>query len=112
MNSRRVWQRTAETWVQKTAARLRRDAQDAPSDLRWLIGYDASEFVRTLVWEAETLIPLIDVEQLEDLKRRTDAVARRVRDRILAEKLSGTAGRTPEEAAAFRAKADELRSRS
>lgn len=112
----RRW-RSARTWFRSAAYGLAYlHGEEVRPEVRWLIGYDAATLLGSVLSEAEQLVAVLaDDDQLEDVRREAltlmaaldarSALARRER---LAAKLSNTKGRTPVEAAAFRARAREL----
>jgi hypothetical protein len=107
------WSATSRTWLAKTVALLRAAHEEARADeARWVVGYHAGQLLYAVVSEAESLLPLLNDEDLDEALRRVGVFADALRDRELALKLENVAGRTPEEAEAFLAKAAELRARS
>jgi hypothetical protein len=102
---------TSSTWLKKVAALYRQQMSEARTeDERWLLGYDASQVVWLALNEIETLSEIIPDDLLDPAHEAAARLANRLRARRLAAQLDGNlTGRTPEEAAAFRAKAEELR---
>lgn len=76
---------------------------------RWLYGYLAAELLRKVLSDAESLVGLLNDDAGDEAERAARAVHDALRARRLAAKLANVEGRTPEEAAAFLAKADALR---
>lgn len=116
------WLHTADTWFLKASHKLKglHEADPRPEP-RWLLGYEGSRFLFGILNEAVTTMPSV-LESAEDEHiaevlgaARSLVAALEERERSgrrsrLATKLEDVAGRTPEEAAAFLAKAAELRS--
>lgn len=105
--------RTAGSWVKRAIAVLRVEGEREPAESRWLVGYEAEQLLTVLLWDGESLVALLnDDADFDRLRRHAREMADSIRRRELVPKLSDVAGRTPEEAAAFERKADELRSRT
>lgn len=108
---------TAASWFRRsTALLLESERCAANDDTRWLVGYEAAELLEAVLFEAESLVGLIaDDDLLARAGERLDKLSAALRARkashrrlALSEKLSRVEGRTPEEAALYRAKAAEL----
>jgi len=98
------------TYVAKAVSMIRRDAEGPSEPLRELTVYEARDFTWRVISEIEQLADLIPLDGYEDewIERDARRLADRIRSRRLAAKLSNVEGRTPEEAAAFRDKAERL----
>lgn len=115
----RRWRLTASTWNRKATALLMKFGDHPNEDVRAVLGWEAGRLVTVMLDEAESLVRLLNDEEyteevdraLSQLVTTMSAQRGRGRRRRLAAKLGDTAGRTPEEAEAFTAKARELLSR-
>lgn len=105
------WTTTAKTWFGKAVRKLEREGERARDrqEARWLVGYEAERLLSSALWEATSLVPLLNDEQVEDVLHRSRELTTLLRNRVLVAKLENVDGRTEEEAAAFRAKAASLR---
>lgn len=114
MNARQLRRqivRTAATRIRSAAVRIEHAAaSDTAAEGRWLAGYEAAELFRAALDAAERLALVVNDDDVDEVLERTLSVAKYLRGRRLASKLDQVDGRTPEEAAAFRRKAEELRS--
>lgn len=107
------WTRTTRTWVQKSCSLLLRADQTAKSpDQHAVVAYEAHELLWSILFNVDVLTPLISDDEIEDCEELAKALFHGLRDRRRAIALANTTGRTPEEAAAFRAKAETLGARS
>jgi hypothetical protein len=110
--NQRRWSTTAATWLQKATALLSSNAAAArDADQRWLVGYDAEQLLRQLLWRADELVGLLPDDLLDDVLRDARALTERLRAQRLASKLENVEGRTVEEAAMFTERAAQLRER-
>lgn len=104
------WRSTAQTWFEKVALRLSAHGEQArTADERWLVGYEATRLLESVLGDAQFLVCLLDDDQIEDVERKAKSLAALLRARRLAGKLENVEGRTPEEAATFTAAAARLR---
>lgn len=104
------WRATAETWFRKTSTYLAALMREEPNeDVRHGLGWEVGHLLGNVLWEAEQLAPHVPDDLIEDIERKAKALVSALRAQRLATKLEQTHGRTPEEAAAFQAKAAELR---
>jgi hypothetical protein len=106
--------RDASTRVDGIVYGLRQlvDNEDLTPNQRWLISYEADDLMDKLVSTLRDLVPLLSTDEDEDWREiRADAgkLAQAIRAHYLAAKLEQVGGRTPEEAATFRRKAEQLR---
>lgn len=101
----------AATRVDRAATFLRHEASEATpnSERRWLIGYEAENLLWNVLRDAHSLVDLLNDDQGDGAEAAAKTVYEALRARRLAAKLDDVEGRTPEEAAAFQAKARELR---
>lgn len=107
------WRATTQTWCRKSVALLLRQHEDASNDgERWLVGYEAEAIMNTALFELDSLVPLLNLDQIEDVERYARSLATRIRDHRVAAQLENVVGRSPGEAETFLAKAAELRERS
>lgn len=119
------WRATAETWARKATALLTGAHESSPpappgwdGDVppqQFLAGYEAGRLAVVLLEQAEALARIANVEDLDGIEKAAQGVVwaaqkggRHANRRRVARLLGNTTGRTPEEAAAFRAKAAEL----
>lgn len=105
--------KTALSWFMRAVRALHAVTEDSGLtalgiDASWLMGHEAERLIGTTLDHAEFLIPLLDEQQIADAEQNARAFLSALRRARLAAKLSNTTGRTPEEAAAFAAKAREL----
>ena len=100
----------AATRIERAVAVLRHEAESATNDsARWLVGYDAATLLWRVLLDLRSLVDLLSDEVGFDSEPQARALYETLRARRLAAKLEQVEGRTPEEAAAFLAKASELR---
>lgn len=107
------WRRIAGTWFSKTSSALRyRHDQSGSESIRYLLCGEAAELCYDALDDMIQLVPLLREDTLHSLElveteaRRLTVALKKHRQAAM---LDNTEGRTPEEAAAFRAKAEELR---
>lgn len=101
--------RTAATWVRKAAASITWCAERATNaEQRWLIGYEAEQLLCTALDEFEALVSLLDADQVAEVEERLKRFDAKLGRQRRLFKLQNVEGRSPEEAALFRAKAVEL----
>jgi hypothetical protein len=105
------WRRTATTYFQKAAATIKWLCDHSNENVRAVGQWEAAELLQRMLSEAQLLTPYLGDEAEETEQAAKDLVAR-IRAHRLAGKLEQTDGRTPEEAAAFRERAAELRGRA
>jgi hypothetical protein len=106
------WVRLATTWVAKATAALdERRAGSSSEERKWAVGFYAEQLLAGVLDDAERLAKMVNDDSLGEVAPAAAALAARLRARRLAFKLENVEGRTPEEAQAFRARAEELRSR-
>jgi hypothetical protein len=94
---------------------LRHQAEHARNESeRWLAGYEAEALLWKVLSDARLLVDVLNDEDSSDdeVQRQARALYEALRARRLARKLEQVEGRTPEEAAAFKEKARELRESS
>lgn len=104
----------AATRFKRAAILLHYHAENAPNEsARWLMGYEAEALLASVLSEAELLVDVLNEEDSaeDEVQRHARALYEMLKARSLARKLELIEGRTPEEAEAFLAKAQELRSR-
>lgn len=106
---------TALTWVRKATFRVLSDAERPTEYADEVAAYDAAALIRALLNMVELLVPLLDESDHEEysdyamIEKELRALSSDLKKRRLAEKLGNVEGRTPEEAAAFAAKAQSLK---
>lgn len=96
----------------KRAAQWLLHAETSGTELQWLVGYEAGQLLTAAVESADAVAELLNADDVEEARDLAWQLYDRLRARVLAEKLSNVEGRTDEEAAAFLARADELRARA
>lgn len=79
------------------------------SEIEWLVGYEAETLLRKVLYDADSLVGLLNDDAGEDIERHAEMIFKTLRARRIAAKLEQVEGRMPEEAEAFQAKARELR---
>ena len=108
---------TLGRYARDTRTRVRRISyglsglhRESDENVRWLIGCEANRLLEELLDAAVLLVPLLNEDEwdLDYRQRDAKAVAKAMRDKVLLGKMANTTGRTPEEAAAFAAKAEEM----
>jgi hypothetical protein len=101
----------ARTRFDRTVQILRHEHENATTDeARWLYGYLAEELLWNVLWDAKSLLSILnpDSERIEYTEQHAKNLASGLRAHRLAAKLADTTGRTPEEAEAFEAKAEAM----
>jgi hypothetical protein len=107
------WRSTAQTWFAKASHGLVYDEAEARTpEERWVLGYEAHQLLFGVLTDAALLVRLLDEDQVADVERWARELANDLRSHRLSMALEQTAGRTPEEAEAFREKALALRERT
>lgn len=97
------WRSTAQTWLRKSGRSLVSGADQGNPEIRWLMGYQAAELVRAALLVVDDLVPVLNEDDLEDVRERAQQVYRNLRTRDQAAKSADVRGRTQAEAAAFAA---------
>lgn len=109
----RRWNATARTWFSKASHSLRHLHDETDSNVtRSLVGDEAGRLLVDVLGDARRLVPLLTDEAIytfEMVEREAQGLVRLLRNERLASKMENTNGRSPEEAAMFRAKVAELR---
>jgi hypothetical protein len=105
------WRSMASSWLAKAAAVLVASGAGSRDERRWLVGYESERLLTGALSELGALVPLLQDDQVEEAERLARSLASLLRDHRLSFALAHNAGRTPEEAEAFRAKAEQLRER-
>jgi hypothetical protein len=110
----RTWRATAGTWFEKVAVSLRRQYdKTASTSTRHLLAEEAARLLVNVLSHAQRLVAMLQEDTMHtfsDVEREAQALVKVLRNERLAAKMENMTGRTEEEAAAFRAKAAELRS--
>lgn len=111
----RTWRATAGTWFEKVAVSLRWQYDKTEStSTRHLLAEEAARLLVHVLSDAQRLVPMLSDEHtmhtFSDVEREAQALVKVLRNERVAAKMEDMTGRTEEEAAAFRAKAAELRS--
>lgn len=101
----------AATRFSRATSLLTYAADNSPNDAeRWLAGYAAENLLWKVLWDARALIDVLnDDSDAHEIQLHVRALHEMLRARRLASKLENVEGRTPDEAKAFLAKAQELR---
>ena len=75
---------------------------------RDLAALEATDLLWNVLFDARSLAAIADTTMIDEVEEQAKKLLAAVRARRLGAKLAQTEGRTPEEAALFRAKADAL----
>lgn len=100
----------ARTYVRRAAMRLlSQHSASTHGAQQWVLGYEATLLAGEMIDALDSIASIVHADEVDELRRKLREADRALRNTALAELLSNTTGRTPEEAAAFAAKAAQLR---